>query len=59
MNRPKWRTSSYSTNGGNCVEVGRADPKVLVRDTKDRQGGTLEVPGSSWAAFTVKLATRL
>ena len=39
-----WRKSSYSGgNGGSCVEVG-AQPqagRVLVRDTKDRQG-----PGS-------------
>ncbi|MFY1705341.1 DUF397 domain-containing protein [Micromonospora sp. WMMA1923] len=48
-----WRTSSRSsTNGGNCVEV--ADNLVgivLVRDMKDRAGGTLALPPSAWRAF--------
>jgi hypothetical protein len=35
-----WRKSSYSGNGGECVEVGTpADHDgVAVRDTKDQQG---------------------
>ena len=39
----RWRTSSYSGNGGGtCVEVGQARRGVLVRDTKDRTGGFLD-----------------
>lgn len=51
-----WRTSSYTGNGGgNCVEVGRAASVVLVRDTKDRNGGTLAFTSGAWASFTASL----
>lgn len=52
-----WRSSSYSGNGGgNCVEVGRADGAVLVRDSKNRDRLALSVPAAAWRAFadTVK-----
>ncbi|MFD7227716.1 DUF397 domain-containing protein [Streptomyces sp. NPDC059881] len=55
---PNWRTSSY-TRSDSCVEVADNDPtNVLVRDTKDRDGGTLSFPPSSWSAF-VKFATEV
>lgn len=50
-----WRTSTRSgsgPNGGNCVEVGAAKPKlaaIAVRDTKNRDGGTLAIPTTEWA----------
>ncbi|MCD7438955.1 DUF397 domain-containing protein [Streptomyces lincolnensis] len=48
---PKWRTSSY-TGTENCVEVADNDPRrIMVRDTKDRDGGTLAFPPSSWTPF--------
>ena len=48
-----WRKSSYSDNGGNCVEAGTAETgRVLVRDTTDRDGGTLTFADSAWRAFT-------
>jgi hypothetical protein len=58
-----WRKSSYSGgNGGNCVEVGvRAEAgRVLVRDTKDRQGPVLAISPKTWRQFAneVKTATR-
>nr|WP_116041580.1 DUF397 domain-containing protein [Amycolatopsis palatopharyngis] len=46
-----WRTSSYSTNGGDCVEIGHRADQVLVRDTKDRPGGALTVPRVPWHAL--------
>jgi formylmethanofuran dehydrogenase subunit D len=52
-----WRKSSYSgADGGECVEVATASGVVLVRDTKNRNGGMLIVPASMWSAFvaTVK-----
>jgi hypothetical protein len=53
---PCWRKASYSGNGGgSCVEVGNAAPVVLVRDTTDREGGTLAFTAASWQAFTSKL----
>ncbi|MEV4758136.1 DUF397 domain-containing protein [Micromonospora sp. NPDC049559] len=55
-----WRKSSYSsTNGGSCVEVADNLPgRVLVRDTKDRDGGTLTFTPTSWQAFINLAKTR-
>lgn len=50
-----WRTASYSGNSGNCVEVADATRVVLVRDAKDREGGTLTFTADAWARFTSKL----
>jgi hypothetical protein len=48
-----WRTASYSGNGGgNCVEVAGGGRLVVVRDTKDRDGGTLKFSPGAWQAFT-------
>jgi hypothetical protein len=47
-----WRKSSYSTNGGeNCVETASDSGAILVRDTTDRDGGTLVVPAAAWERF--------
>lgn len=37
----RWRTSSYSSNGSNCVEV--SDDLAAVRDSKNVEGPTLRV----------------
>ncbi|MEV4144510.1 DUF397 domain-containing protein [Amycolatopsis sp. NPDC049691] len=49
-----WRKSSYSANGGNCVEVALART-VLVRDTKDREGGTLAASARTWRELLSRL----
>lgn len=36
-----WRTSSYSQSNGACVEL--TGSLNMVRDTKNREGGTLAV----------------
>ena len=46
-----WHTSSYSVGSGNCVEVAPTPDAVLVRDSKDRDGPALAVPGTAWRAF--------
>jgi len=52
----EWRKSTYSgSNGGDCVEVASAAPTILVRDTTDRDGGTLAFDVSAWASFTSSL----
>jgi hypothetical protein len=53
---PGWRTSSYTGNGGgNCVEVADAGSAVMIRDTKDRDAGTLSFTAQAWQAFTGSL----
>ncbi len=50
---PRWRKSSYSDNGGECVEAGEAGRGVLVRDTKqDRTGPVLLFVPDAWRRFT-------
>ena len=46
-----WRKASYSGNSGNCVETGVSDARVLVRDTTDREGGTLAFTADAWQRF--------
>lgn len=47
-----WRTSSYSTAKGECVEVAETTtPGAAVRDTKNREAGHLALPSGEWAAF--------
>ena len=49
----RWRTSSYSGNGGgNCVEVA-ADGRVLIRDSQDRAGTVLQFSPAAWRRFAV------
>lgn len=51
----RWRTSSYSSgNGGECVEVAAGD-RVVVRDTKDRQGLVLRFSPAAWRRFADKV----
>jgi hypothetical protein len=46
-----WRKSSYSNGqGGDCVEVA-SDDEILVRDTTDRDGGTLAFSAVAWREF--------
>ncbi len=53
MLTPQWRKSTRSGgNGGSCVEVADNLPTmVLVRDTKDRDGGTLHIDPTAWKTF--------
>jgi hypothetical protein len=52
---PTWRVATYTGGSGNCVEVGDTGHAVLVRDTKDRTGGTLTFPASTWQSFANSL----
>lgn len=53
-----WRKSSYSANGANCVEAGQARNAILVRDTKDRDQGSLSFTPRAWASFADRLRSR-
>ncbi|AZK94465.1 MULTISPECIES: DUF397 domain-containing protein [Streptomyces] len=52
---PRWFTSSYSDNGGQCVEVAAnlaiTDGIVPVRDSKNPTGPALALPTSAFATF--------
>lgn len=53
---PVWHKSSYSANGGNCVEVARNRPdKVAVRDSQDRHGPVLVLDAEHWREFTIAI----
>lgn len=54
-----WRTSTYTKAGGNnCVEVAPLPDIVGVRDTKNRDGGSLVVSRGAWAAFVGSITAR-
>ncbi|MEU8926158.1 DUF397 domain-containing protein [Kitasatospora sp. NPDC048545] len=47
-----WFKSSYSSNGGQCVEVSDSAPgTVPVRDSKDPHGPVLAFPADAWQSF--------
>lgn len=51
-----WRKSTYSNaNGGDCVETSSGDGVILVRDTTNRDGGTLAFSAEAWERFTASL----
>ncbi|MEU3564900.1 MULTISPECIES: DUF397 domain-containing protein [unclassified Kitasatospora] len=48
----RWFKSSYSNNGGSCVEVAPGFPGLApVRDSKDPQGPALVFPAEAWVSF--------
>ncbi|MEV6811283.1 DUF397 domain-containing protein [Micromonospora sp. NPDC051296] len=53
MTGARWRTATRSSNnGGDCVEVADNLPgRVLVRDSKARDAGTLAFAPDAWRAF--------
>ncbi|MGP3991463.1 DUF397 domain-containing protein [Streptomyces sp. 3N207] len=52
---PRWYKSSYSSNGGACVEVAAnlaaSDGVVPIRDSKNPTGPALNIPAASFTAF--------
>jgi hypothetical protein len=51
-----WRKSSYSgSNGGDCVETADSNGTILIRDTANRDGGTLTLTAEAWQDFTATL----
>ncbi|MFC5664470.1 DUF397 domain-containing protein [Kitasatospora misakiensis] len=52
LSRASWFKSSYSGNGGSCVEVAADFPGMVpVRDSKDPSGPALVFPADAWHAF--------
>lgn len=46
-----WRKASYSNGSGSCVETASNGSVVAVRDTTDRDFGTLVFTSNDWSAF--------
>jgi hypothetical protein len=45
----RWQKSSYSGNGGNCVEIAvLPDGRRAVRDSKDPGGTVLVLTAAQW-----------
>lgn len=54
-----WRKSSRSGNAtAECVEVATTATRVGVRDSKDRDGGTLVFSRAQWSAFIADVKQR-
>ena len=56
---PRWFTSSYSGNGGQCVEVATnlatSHGIVPVRDSKNPDGPILNLPTNAFASFVASV----
>ncbi|MEU5850961.1 DUF397 domain-containing protein [Saccharopolyspora shandongensis] len=52
-----WFKSSYSATQNACVEVAMVPGAVGVRDTKDRDGGTLVFDSTAWTSFLAHVKT--
>lgn len=51
-----WRTSSHSTQDGNCIEVAVTLPgRIAVRDSRNVQGPGLVLARGQWQRFTDRL----
>ncbi|MBW1595715.1 DUF397 domain-containing protein [Streptomyces sp. JJ38] len=52
---PRWYKSSYSDNGGHCIEVAAnltaTRGVVPVRDSKNPNGSVLAVPADAFSSF--------
>lgn len=52
----RWRKSSYSGQGGDCLEVAEGFPGVLpIRDSKDTSGPNLAFDTQAWTSFITAL----
>ena len=56
---PRWFTSSYSNNGGQCIEVATdlvaSRGVVPVRDSKNPGGPVLDLPAGAFASFVASV----
>lgn len=53
-----FRKSSYSNDGGNCVEVREHTTGTDVRDTQNREAGHLSFNRSEWLAALAATLTK-
>ncbi|MEU8703882.1 DUF397 domain-containing protein [Streptomyces sp. NPDC048565] len=53
-----WFKSSYSSNGGACVEVATCPHTVHVRDSKVTGGPIFAIAPATWTAFLAGTVSR-
>jgi hypothetical protein len=47
----RWRKSTASADGGDCVEIAFADGSIIVRSSRDPHGSMLSFTRQAWMAF--------
>ncbi|MFJ2702162.1 DUF397 domain-containing protein [Streptomyces sp. NPDC087428] len=50
----RWRKSSYSSDGGDCLEIAGLTTRTAVRDSKNPTGPALVLGNRAWAAFVAE-----
>jgi hypothetical protein len=56
---PNWIKSSRSLLTENCVEMADSQDAVLIRDSKDPEGGILTFGRSAWHSFVTRCPDRV
>lgn len=51
LSRPKWRKSTHSGGGNNCVEIAALAAAVGVRDSKNPTGQMITMSPTQWTTF--------
>ncbi|BBA96883.1 hypothetical protein RVR_2386 [Actinacidiphila reveromycinica] len=54
----KWRKSSFSNGGEQCVEVAQTRRGIAIRDSKDPNGPALLFTPAAFTEFLAKVNTR-
>ncbi|MFF3071718.1 DUF397 domain-containing protein [Kitasatospora sp. NPDC057936] len=58
LSTARWVKSTYSQQGGDCVEAAPNIPGLLpVRDSKDPSGPALIFPTAAWQSFITAIRT--
>jgi len=53
----RWRKSSHSGGGNDCVEVAFVAGGAALRDSKDPEGGAFRLPSSGWRGLLAAVRT--
>ena len=52
-----WRTSSYTAQGADCVEVAQRDDRLAIRDSKNPTGPVLTFTTHEWSTLLKAIKT--